>query len=111
MQLDDIYIQNINKFKRLTFIDNDFSHRVTIDTDLKFSYKNNMATLPNLVIVEIKESMGKEKSLISQIFRDLKIRKQRISKYCISTVFLDKKIKHNRFKRLLLKLNKLSIDN
>ena len=108
---DNLDLENINSFNRVTFADNKFTHRLTIDTNFNFFYKKHEVSIPNLVIIEVKESRGNTKSLLKDILKKNRIKKNRISKYCISTVLLNKNIKSNNFKKTIMKFYKLNILN
>ena len=91
---------------RFTLVDRDFTHRVTIDMFLGFQNPENKITLNNLVIIEIKQDKSSNPAMITKILKELKIRKQSFSKYCIGRSLLEDKIKKNNFKPILLKINK-----
>tara|TARA_B100000959_G_C14740967_1_gene525052 strand:- start:492 stop:773 length:282 start_codon:yes stop_codon:yes gene_type:complete len=92
----------------MTFIDNNSTERLTIDTNL--NVKNNINSSMNydkLIICEIKQKKYNPKSSFIKIVRDLKIHEMRFSKYCIGLVNLNTNIKYNRFKEETLYLNKI----
>ena len=94
-------------FDRITFVDKMFTERLTIDINLKFSYASSLDNFENIVIAEIKKDKSTSSSFFTQIAKKNHIFPTRISKYCMSTIKLNPNIKHNRFKRKLLLLNKL----
>lgn len=93
-------------FNRITLVNKQFTERVTIDLSLGFENLEKKITLENLAIIEIKQSRSKGTSLINEVLKTSKIRTQGFSKYCIGRSLLDKNIKKNNFKPLLLKLKK-----
>ena len=108
---EKMFLENSNIFTRYTFTDKKFSHRITIDTDFVFNYKEEKVDIPRLVILELKESKGEKEPLIKNILKKHNIKKNRISKYCLTTIMLNNKIKLNNFKTLMLKLEKMDIIN
>jgi len=108
---EKMFLENTNSFTRYTFTDKKFSHRITIDTDFVFNYKEEKINMPKLVILELKESKGEPVALIKNILKQHNIKKNRISKYCLTTFMLNNKIKVNNFKTLILKLEKMDILN
>lgn len=106
---EKMFLENTNSFARYTFTDQKLSHRITIDTDFLFNYKEEKINMPKLVILELKESKGEPVALIKNILKKHNIKKNRISKYCLTTLMLNNKIKANNFKKLILKLEKFNI--
>ena len=84
------------------------TERLTIDMDLVFTNMVSGASVskPNLVIIELKQD-GLVKSPMSQILAQLRIKKFKISKYCIGTAFTNSNIKKNRFKLKMARIEKL----
>jgi hypothetical protein len=95
------------QFSRITLADNSFNERLTIDTNL--SVKNGISSkiFDQLAVSEIKQKKYDPKSDFIQILRDLKIPEMRFSKYCMGMLHVYKKIKYNRFKPKLLRINKI----
>ena len=95
------------EFSRITLTDNNFTERLTIDTNL--SAKNGISSkiFDQLVISEIKQKKYDTKSDFIQILRGLKIQEMRFSKYCMGILHVNKEIKYNRFKPKLLQINKI----
>ncbi len=98
-----------NRFHRITLVAKNHVERLTFDINLEFSGNNKSATLNNLVIAELKQERLSRRSPFFQIVKRMMIRPYRISKYCIGVIELYGKdnVKYNRFKKKLLKLNKL----
>jgi len=95
------------QFSRITLTDNNFSERLTIDTNLSVKNGKSSKIFDQLAISEIKQKKYDPKSDIVQILRDLKIPEMRFSKYCMGMLHVNKDIKYNRFKPKLLQINKI----
>ena len=98
-----------NDFYRITFVNNRKTERITIDINLSF---RNLLTgdekrFDNIVILELKQD-GWQHSDFRDILLKLRVRKNSFSKYCMGTVSTNSKVKYNRFKSRLAKINKLS---
>jgi hypothetical protein len=98
------------EFSRLTFVNNEENERATIDFNLRFSRNGKEVTLPGIVIAEIKQSKFSVKSGAISALRELKIREDNMSKYCIGTALIYPHLKHNNFKPKLHTINKLQND-
>lgn len=98
-------------FHRITLVDNNFTERVTIDTLPGFKNKDNEVVLENLVIIEVKQSKANNPAMITRVLQENKIRNHGFSKYCVGRSLLDKKIKQNNFKPLLLNIRKEYLTN
>jgi|ETNmetMinimDraft_8_1059916.scaffolds.fasta_scaffold22766_2 hypothetical protein len=96
-----------NTFNRITLVHKTKQERVTIDLNLSFSRDDKKVLLTEPVIIELKQSKFNRESIISTLLRANFIRPQRMSKYCIGCILLDKSLKYNRFKSRLLKLNQI----
>ena len=59
------------------------------------------------VIAEVKKERSSNSSKFTRIAKGQYISPTRISKYCMSTIKLDPTVKHNRFKKKVLLINKL----
>ena len=97
------------QFSRITLTDNNFSERLTIDTNLSVKNGTSSEIFDQLVISEIKQKEYNPKSEFVQILRDLNIPEMRFSKYCMGMLHVNKEIKYNRFKPKLLQINKILI--
>lgn len=101
-----------NRFHRITLVNYGKTERLTIDFDIQFhNYEtgrdNNVG---NLVIVELKRD-GNVYSPILALLRQLRIKPNGFSKYCIGTVMTNPEIKQNRFKMKMTRLRKISEAN
>ena len=95
------------QFSRITLTDNNFSERLTIDTNLSVQNGTSSKIFDQLAISEIKQKKYNPKSDFVQILRNLKIPEMRFSKYCMGMLHVNKEIKYNRFKPKLLQINKI----
>ena len=94
-------------FRRITFVNNLFTERLTIDLDLKFSNKSDSGSFENVIIAEIKKERSSQSSEFAYIAKKYHILPTRLSKYCMSSIDLNPSVKYNRFKKKLLLINKL----
>ena len=95
-------------FSRITFVHKVQKERLTIDIDLTFNNKESSGDLKKIVIAEVKqERMSRSLSDFMKIAKELHILPIRISKYCMSTLELNPKLKQNRFKEKKIFINKL----
>ncbi len=97
-----------NYFKRLTLTNKRFTERITIDLEIQFDNGINKIALPNLAVVEVKQGKTDVFSNTIQVLKKLRIHETSFSKYAIGVALLEKNVKHNNFKPILLKLNKLN---
>ena len=95
------------QFSRITLTDNNFSERLTIDTNLSVKNGTSSKIFDQLAISEIKQKKYNPKSDFVQILRNMKIPEMRFSKYCMGMLHVNKEIKYNRFKPKLLQINKI----
>ncbi|MDR3187927.1 MAG: polyphosphate polymerase domain-containing protein [Prevotellaceae bacterium] len=97
-----------NSFRRITFVNNRATERITIDFDLDFlSCKTgNEATLDKLMVLELKQQ-GWQRSDFSALMSSFRIKRTSFSKYCMGTVLTNANAKYNRFKSKWMLINKL----
>jgi hypothetical protein len=107
--LSQLVPQLENSFERMTLVDNEKTERLTIDTNITFKNLRNQQTksLGDLVIVELKRD-GRKVSYAAQLLHQLYIRRANISKYCIGLSMTDAELKQNRFKHLIMQINKIN---
>ncbi len=98
-----------NYFKRITLTNKKFTERITIDLEINFeNKKGDKISLPNLCVVEVKQGKSDVFSNTIQVLKKLRIHETGFSKYAIGVSLLESGVKHNNFKPILLKLNKLN---
>lgn len=95
-------------FRRITLINFKYNERITFDIYLKLSFNGSAVNMDNLVIAELKQDVyTKSYSPAKVIMKKNGIIPYRISKYCIGIALLNKDIKRNKFKKKLLRINKI----
>ncbi len=96
-----------NSFKRITLTNKKFTERITIDFDIHFNNGNETTSLPHIVIIEVKQGKTDVYSNTIQNLKKLGVHESSFSKYVIGVSLLEKNVKHNNFKPLLLNIHKL----
>lgn len=98
-----------NGFNRLTLVNKTENERLTLDFNLIFHWEDRKVELDNLIIAELKQESADRNSAFYALMKKYSIRPYRLSKYCIGSMQLYDKsvIKSNRFKKKLLKINKI----
>ncbi|MDX2362739.1 MAG: polyphosphate polymerase domain-containing protein [Crocinitomicaceae bacterium] len=99
-----------NSFKRITLVSKAMNERLTFDIDLTFKWDGKEQKEENIIIAELKQGKAMRNSPFYQLMKNHQIRPLRVSKYCIGIIMMygKKKVKYNRFKKKLLKLNKIN---
>lgn len=98
-------------FFRITMTDTDAEERSTFDFHLKYIEDGREVFLPELGILEIKHPFRKHHSIVGSLLAGYHIKPTRFSKYCTGILMFHPHVKYNRFKPLLLTLNKLHHDS
>lgn len=96
-----------NEFRRITLTNYAFSERITIDLDIRLANGQEEIYLPEIVVIEVKQGKTDVFSHTIQVLKKFGIRESSFSKYAIGTALLEKTLKHNAFKPILLKIQKL----
>lgn len=99
-----------NSFVRITLVHKTEIERLTFDLNLSYLKGNQKVKKDNLVICELKqERVNRTGSFYGKMKNQL-VRPLKISKYCLGVMeFYSKEdIKSNRFKKKILKLNKIT---
>lgn len=97
-----------NKFNRITLVDTEAKERLTIDLNLSFNKKESFKAYNNLVIIEVKQERFDRTSNVVQQLKLKQINPYRISKYCIGMISIYDDLRYNRFKKKLIKINKIT---
>ncbi|MEP2024555.1 MAG: polyphosphate polymerase domain-containing protein [Reichenbachiella sp.] len=97
-----------NGFKRVTLVDAVNKERITIDFDLNYTFGNNKKKFDSLAIVEMKQERYNRNSPIVAQLKSIQSHPYSISKYCIGLMSLCNNLKYNRFKKNILKIEKLA---
>lgn len=106
---DEIRPSLWTNFNRITFGNLSNRERLTIDLNLTYTdqaFQNR--TMDNLIIAELKSESRSRNCPFSSYLRGLRITSARFSKYCMGIVLSDREVKRNRFKRQLLRLEKIT---
>lgn len=95
-------------FDRVALVNFEKTERLTIDCNLTFNNKlnGNEASLAPLAVMELKQD-GRAHSLLKDVLFDMRIKPFKISKYCIGTCLTRPEVKQNRFKKKLMRIDKL----
>ena len=96
-----------NNFTRYTFVNKSTPERLTMDLDLTYSDGVMERPLGGIVIAELKQDRADRTSPFVQLMRSRVIAASGMSKYCVGMLLLNKNVKHNAFKAVLLKLERL----
>ena len=98
-----------NNFSRITLVHKTDNERLTIDMNLSFNLYNEEKDkkISHLIIAEVKQKKMLLESDFIKVMRKNHIRMSGMSKYCIGTALLNKKIKSNNFKERILRIKKL----
>jgi len=96
-----------NKYRRITLTNQ--VERVTIDFDMNFISNNGETiSIPQLVILELKQGKRSMNSPVISILKKYHIRPDGFSKYCVGSMMLYNNLKSNAFKSKTQILNKLN---
>ena len=96
-------------FSRVTFVHKIQKERLTMDINLTFNNQKDEGDLKNIVIAEVKQERMSRSSDFMRVAKEMSILPMRLSKYCMSTLSLNPKLKKNRFKEKSLFINKLKL--
>jgi hypothetical protein len=96
-----------NHFTRYTFVARDTPERLTMDVDLRFSDPKGERELSGIVIAELKQERADRTSPFVRIMRSMNMRPAGMSKYCVGMLLLEKNVKPNAFKEVLLMLDRI----
>jgi len=104
--LNVIPIQWIN-FSRITLVHKAQKERLTIDVNLDYSNTKSSGDLRKIIIAEVKQERMSRSSDFIRTAKEMSIFPMKISKYCFSSMYLDKTLKQNRFKEKKIFINKI----
>ena len=95
-------------FERVTVVSKGKTERITVDFNVRFRNleTGNEATLAPLVVIELKRD-GQCESCFQKALLELRAKPFKISKYCIGRAMTDDNLKQNRFKKKLIRIEKL----
>ena len=104
--LEVLPIQWIN-FSRITLVHKVQKERLTLDINLDYSNTTSTGDLRKIIIAEVKQERMSRASDFIRTAKEMGIFPMRISKYCFSSMSLDKTLKKNRFKEKQIFINKI----
>jgi hypothetical protein len=96
-----------NEFFRITLVNNFMTERATMDHSILFDNHQGEMSFPALGIIEVKQDKCTGKSIMLDTLKEMKIRPDSISKYCLGIASLQNGVKINTFKSKILKINNL----
>lgn len=105
---ENLFPQLTTSFNRITLISKTRSERITLDTNLTFSYQGKVLELPALVIAELKRESSLAYSEFPAQMKLHHIKDLAVSKYCLGLALLHPAIKKNLFKSKIHKVQKLT---
>lgn len=97
-----------NKFNRITLVNKHAMERLTIDLNLEFNMDSASKEYHNLVIIEVKQERFNRTSPVVKALKEKGINPYSVSKYCIGMTNIYPHLKYNRFKRKIIKINKIT---
>lgn len=96
-----------NHFTRYTFVNRSTPERLTMDLDLRYSDPSQERELGGVIIAELKQERADRTSPFVRIMRSRVVQASGMSKYCVGMLLMQRNVKHNAFKAVLLKLQHL----
>lgn len=108
--LEDLRPVIENHFYRITLVNPDMTERVTIDTNLEFHnfITDERVALPDVGIIEWKRDGKAESTMLKDLLRELRIHEGGFSKYIVGMALTNQSLPHNRIKKKLRKIEKIS---
>ena len=98
-----------NSFHRITLVHKEIEERLTFDLELKFETNDHRHfEISDLVIAELKQDQYNRESTFAKVAKQLQIRPERLSKYCLGIALLFDDVKKNQIKRKLRRIAKIS---
>ncbi len=94
----------ISRFSRMTFVNNDFTERVTIDRQLSWTTENGQLFLNRMAIIEIKNEKKASLAQLFPVLRNNGVHQGSFSKYTFGCALMYSELKQNLLKN---KLNQL----
>jgi len=107
---NETYVPKIvNNFYRITLVSKHDQERLSIDFDIRFLSPSTQFALPGVVVAEVKQPRFSIQSVFIQQMREAGRRPTSFSKYCVGVALAYPQIKRNKFKPLLLDIQKLIV--
>lgn len=101
----------INTYNRITLVNKDRTERCTIDVNLAFkdpAEPEKEISVNEIAIIEVKQSKASLLNGIIASLREMRMPPSSISKYVLGLILTHPGIKHNSFKPLLHKIEKIT---
>ncbi|MDE4907698.1 polyphosphate polymerase domain-containing protein [Methanogenium marinum] len=95
-------------YTRVALVARNHPERITFDVNLSFHTDECEYSYPDVVVGEIKHNCPLRESPAGAVLHTMGIRNTSFSKYCTGISLTKTEVKHNRFKKNLLLLDKLS---
>jgi hypothetical protein len=96
-----------NRYLRITLVHREHPERVTLDFDLSFEWQGRSASLPGIVVAEVKMERAARHSEFVRLMRQNRVRDTGFSKFCVGLSLLNPDLKQNRLRakqRLLARI-------
>lgn len=104
---DSVFVPKIlNSFYRIALVSKHDEERLTIDFDIRFLSPSTQFALPGIVVAEVKQPRFSVQSAFIHKMRQEGRRPTSFSKYCIGVALAYPHLKRNKFKPLLLNIQK-----
>jgi len=96
-----------NHFTRYTFVNKHTAERLTMDAGLRYSDPDKQEALSGVVVAELKQGRLDRTSPFVQLMRSIGVRPSGMSKYCVGLLTMERPVKHNAFKEVMLMLERV----
>jgi len=111
---DSLKPSQLCTYDRISFANQQLTERITLDLNLSWTNSQSWnfdssqaVTMPNFVVAELKQEKRDRNSPFFQLMREIAIRPQGFSKYCMGVSLTKKQqVKSNRFKANILQLQR-----
>jgi len=100
----------MNNFDRIHLVSRDLPERLTLDLNIEVETDNGPIQMPGVAVAEFKQDRCDRNHRDAEFLKKMRamnIRPTGFSKYCMCLLLTHDKIKHNRFKPQLRRLNRL----
>jgi hypothetical protein len=94
-------------YSRITFIGKEKGERITFDVDMNCNGFGQQADFSKLVVAEMKQ-LRSGRCAFKDIVRGMYIREGSLSKYCMSMISLQPRLKANNFKAQMMRINQIT---
>jgi hypothetical protein len=107
----DLHPGICNQFRRISLLGIHYQERLTIDTNLLFSFEQQHFSLPKCVIIETKRHRLNRKSPLRHHLRKVNAYPLAFSKYCTAGYFLIPSVKMNLYRPKIKLMRKILNDS